>query len=132
MRVLLDTNAYSAFVRGRPEVVRSVSQADEVMLSMVVLGELLFGFHNGSQYEQNRRLLEEFLRDPQVQIVTLTFTTAELFGKIFAGLRKRGKPIPTNDIWIAAQAIENDSSLLSSDSHFEYVEKLSWLPLPPR
>ncbi len=59
--------------------------------------------------------------------MTLTLNTAELFGEIFAGLRKRGKPIPTNDIWIAAQAIENDSSLLSSDPHFGFVEKLSWL-----
>ena len=132
MRVLLDTNAYSAFVRGRPDVVKRVRQADEVMLSTVVLGELLFGFHNGSQYEQNRRILQEFLNDPQVRVVTLTLATAEHFGEIFANLRKRGKPIPTNDIWIAAQAIENDSNLLSSDSHFNYVERLSWLPLPPR
>jgi predicted nucleic acid-binding protein len=132
MRLLLDTNAYSAMVEGRPEVVGLFRQAEEVMISTVVLGELLYGFHNGSRYEQNRQLLEEFLRDPQVQIVTLTLTTAELFGEIFASLRKRGKPIPTNDIWIAAQAIENNSSLLSSDPHFGFVERLSWLSFSPR
>lgn len=132
MRILLDTNAYSALVEGQPEIGRHVREAEEVLISTVVLGELLFGFHNGSRYEDNRRVLDRFLREPSVQIVTLTFTTAERFGEIFAKLRRRGKPIPTNDIWIAAQAIETDSSLLSSDSHFEYVEKLSWLPFPSR
>src|SRR4029077_18328149 len=130
MRVLLDSHAYSAFVRGRPDVVERVRQADDVMISTVVLGELLFGFHNGSQYEENRRVLEEFLDDPHVWVVTLTFTTAERFGEIFTSLRKLGKPIPTNDIWIAAQALETDSSLLSSDSHFKVVEGLSWIALP--
>jgi tRNA(fMet)-specific endonuclease VapC len=132
MRVLLDTNAYSAFVRGRPDVVERVRQADDVMISTIVVGELLFGFHNGSRYEQNRRVLQEFLDYPHVRMVTLTFATAERFGEIFASLRKRGKPIPTNDIWIAAQAIENEAKLISSDSHFEFVENLSWLSLPPR
>ncbi|PYQ55683.1 MAG: VapC toxin family PIN domain ribonuclease [Acidobacteria bacterium] len=132
MRILLDTNAYSAFVRGRPGVVKSVRQADEALISTVVLGELLFGFHNGSQYEQNRRVLQEFLDYPHVRIVTLTFTTAERFGEIFANLRKRGKTIPTNDIWIAAQAMENDADLLSSDPHFGYVQNLSWLSFPAR
>lgn len=132
MRILIDTNAYSALVEGQPEIGIRVREAKEVLISTVVLGELLFGFHNGSRYEQNRHVLDRFLREPRVQVVTLTLNTAELFGEIFAGLRKRGKPIPTNDIWIAAQAIENDSSLLSSDPHFGFVEKLSWLSFPPR
>jgi tRNA(fMet)-specific endonuclease VapC len=132
MRILIDTNAYSALVEGQSEIGIRVREAEEVLISTVVLGELLFGFHNGSRYEQNRRVLDRFLREPRVQVVTLTFTTAERFGEIFASLRKRGKPIPTNDIWIAAQAIENDSSLLSSDPHFGFVEKLSWLSFPPR
>jgi predicted nucleic acid-binding protein len=62
----------------------------------------------------------------------LTLTTAERFGEIFANLRKRGKTIPTNDIWIAAQAIENGADLLSSDPHFGYVENLSWLSFSAR
>src|SRR3954451_20644663 len=132
MKLLLDTNAYSALVEAQPDVGQRIREAEKVMISTVVLGEVLFGFHNGSRYEQNRRVLDKFLREPKVRIVTLTLTTAERFGEIFANLRKRGKPIPTNDIWIAAQAIENDSNLLSSDAHFKYVERLSWLPLPSR
>jgi tRNA(fMet)-specific endonuclease VapC len=132
MRILLDTNAYSALVEGQPEIGIHVREAEEVLISTVVLGELLFGFHNGSRYEQNRRVLDRFLHEPGVQIVTLTFTTAERFGEIFANLRKRGKPIPTNDIWIAAQAVETGSDLLSFDSHFREVDGLSWIALPTR
>jgi tRNA(fMet)-specific endonuclease VapC len=132
MRLLLDTNAYSALVEARPDVGQRIREAEEVMISTVVLGEVLFGFHNGSRYEQNRRVLDKFLREPNVHVVTLTLTTAEHFGEIFASLRKRGKPIPTNDIWIAAQAIENDADLLSSDPHFGYIENLSWLSFPAR
>lgn len=132
MRILLDTNAYSALVEGQPEIGIHVREAEEVLISTVVLGELLFGFHNGSRYEQNRRVLDRFLREPRVQIVTLTITTAERFGEIFASLRKRGKPIPTNDIWIAAQAVETRSDLVSFDSHFREVDGLSWIALPTR
>ena len=132
MRLLLDTNAYSALVEARPEVGQRVREAEEVVISTVVLGEILFGLHNGSRYEQNRRVLDKFLREPNVRVVTLTLMTAELFGGIFANLRKIGKPIPTNDIWIAAQAIENGADLLSSDPHFGYIENLPWLSFPAR
>lgn len=132
MRVLLDTNAYSALVAGQPEVGERIREAEEVLFSTVVLGELLFGFHNGSRYERNRRMLDEFLQEPHVRLVTLSLATAERFGEIFASLRKRGKPIPTNDIWIAAQAMENESELLSADPHFGYIENLAWLSFPSR
>lgn len=132
MRLLLDTNAYSALVEARSDVGQHVREAEEVIISTVVLGEILFGFHNGSRYEQNRRVLDKFLQEPNVRVVTLTLTTAERFGEIFTSLRKRGKPIPTNDIWIAAQAMENDADLLSSDPHFKYIENLSWLSFPAR
>src|SRR3954451_10840489 len=132
MKLLLDTNAYSALVEAQPDVGQRIREAEKVMISTVVLGELLYGFHNGSRYEQNRRVLDKFLREPNVRVVTLTLTTAERFGEIFASLRKRGKPIPTNDIWIAAQAIENGADLLSSDPHFRAIENLSWLSFPAR
>jgi tRNA(fMet)-specific endonuclease VapC len=130
MRLLLDSNAYSAMVRGRSEITDRVRQAEEVLLSLVVMGELLFGFHNGSRYQENRQILDEFLRNPNVRVVTLTPLTADRFGEIFMSLRRKGKPIPTNDIWIAAQAIETQSNLLSSDPHFGAIEGLSWISFP--
>jgi tRNA(fMet)-specific endonuclease VapC len=130
MRVLLDTNAYSALARGRLEASDHIRQAQEVILSTIVLGELLFGFQNGSRYLDNKQRLEEFLQHPRVRTVTLTLETAEHFGKISTSLRRRGRPIPTNDIWIAAQAVETGSDLLSSDSHFGEIEGLSWIAVP--
>ena len=131
MKLLLDTNAYSALMEEQAEVTDRVRQAKEILLSTVVLGEILFGFQNGSRYQENRRRLDEFLENPHVQIVTLTPVTSERFGLISTDLRRKGKPIPTNDIWIAAQAIETQSSLISSDGHFQYVEELSWVSYPP-
>jgi tRNA(fMet)-specific endonuclease VapC len=130
MRLLLDANAYSAMVRGRSEITDRVRLAEEVLLSLVVMGELLYGFHNGSRYQENRRILDEFLQNKNVRVVTLTPSTADRFGEIFTSLRKKGKPIPTNDIWIAAQAIETQSDLISSDPHFEAIEGLSWISFP--
>src|SRR5262245_16000954 len=97
MRLLLDSNAYSAMIRVRSEITDRVRQAEEVLLSLVVMGELLFGFHNGTRYQENRQFLDDFLRNPHVRVVTLTPSTAERYGEISTSLRKRGKPIPTND-----------------------------------
>jgi tRNA(fMet)-specific endonuclease VapC len=131
MRVLLDTNAYSALIYGRSEVADHVREAEEVLLSTVVLGEVLYGFRNGSRYQENRKRLDEFLENPHVQVVTLTPVTSERFGLISADLRRKGKPIPTNDIWIAAQTMETQSGLISSDPHFGSIEGLSWVSFPP-
>lgn len=131
MRLLLDTNAYSALMRGHREVAAVVRRSDEVLLSSVVAGELLFGFRNGSRFEENAARLEAFLDNPFVTGLPVTFTTADRFGRLAASLRRRGEPIPTNDIWIAAHALEAGADLLSSDSHFGAVEGLAWIPFSP-
>ncbi|HEY0512838.1 MAG TPA: type II toxin-antitoxin system VapC family toxin [Thermoanaerobaculia bacterium] len=127
MRILLDTNAYSALRRGHEFVAEQVRRSEEVLLSAVVAGELLFGFRNGSRYEENARALESFLEDPNVRLLPVTWDTADFFGRISAELRKRGRPIPTNDIWIAAHAMEAGADLVSADPHFGNVDGLSWL-----
>ncbi len=131
MKVLLDTNAYTALLRGHAGVADRVRRADQVLLSTVVAGELLFGFRHGSRYEANRRELEEFLDSPYVSRLDVTWVTAERFGRITAALRRKGRPLPTNDIWIAAHALESGADLLSFDRHFEQVDGLPWvLPQP--
>jgi tRNA(fMet)-specific endonuclease VapC len=127
MRVLLDANAYTALFRGHEGVADRVRRADQVLISTVVAGELLFGFRNGSRYEANRRQLEDFLRTPYVDLLPVTLVTADRFGRIAASLRRKGRPIPTNDIWIAAHAIESGSELLSFDKHFEEVDGVAWV-----
>jgi tRNA(fMet)-specific endonuclease VapC len=130
VKVLLDSNAYSALQRGQEFVIEQVRRSEEVLLSMVVVGELLFGFRNGSRYEENVRALEAFIEDPHVRLLTLTWETADWFGRIFTELRRKGRPIPTNDIWIAAHTIEAGADLISSDPHFGYIEGLPWVAFP--
>jgi tRNA(fMet)-specific endonuclease VapC len=130
VKVLLDTNAYSALRRGNEHVAQQVRSSEEVLLSVVVVGELLFGFRNGSLYEENARVLGSFLEDPLVRLLPVTWGTANLFGRISAGLRKKGRPIPTNDIWIAAHAMESGADLISADPHFSHVEGLQWVSFP--
>ena len=127
MRVLLDTDAYSAFIRGQTGVVSRIRRAERVLVSTIVVGELLFGFRHGSRYERNRKRLEGFLDNAFVGLVPVTYATAERFGRIAAALRAKGRPIPTNDIWIAAHAMETGADLLSFDRHFGEVDGLAWV-----
>lgn len=126
MKLLLDTNAYVALMRGDPGTSDRVRRAERLFMSAIVAGELLFGFRNGSRYETNLKELEAFLNNPYVQFLPVTLTTADRFGRIAALLRRKGIPLPTNDIWISAHAIESGAELLSSDRHFEAVDGLVW------
>jgi tRNA(fMet)-specific endonuclease VapC len=127
VKVLLDTNAYTALFRGHEGVADLVRRADQVLVSTVVAGELLFGFRNGSRYEANRRELEEFLSTPYVSLLPVILVTSDRYGRIAAALRRKGRPIPSNDIWIAAHAMESGSELLSFDHHFEEIEGIAWI-----
>ena len=127
MRILLDTNAYSALMRGVAEVADRVRRAERVLLSPIVIGELLYGFRNGSRNAENTRQLDAFLENPFVELMTVTRATADRFAGIALGLKRKGRPLPVNDVWIAAQALETGADLLSSDGHFGEVEGLSWL-----
>jgi tRNA(fMet)-specific endonuclease VapC len=126
VRILLDTSAYSDLARGHSPLTDWVRRAEAVLLSSVVAGELLGGFRRGSRPSENVADLQRFLTQPRVHLLPVTWTTAERYGRIYAALRRRGKPIPTNDMWIAAHAMETGAELLSSDTHFQYVEGLAW------
>ena len=126
MRRLLDTNAYVALKRGHGSVADLVRGSEELVLSMVVVGELLFGFRNGNRYDRNAKELDEFLASDRVGILPVTLTTADRFGRIAAALRKAGTPIPSNDIWIAAHVFESSSELITFDAHFGAVPGLVW------
>lgn len=130
MKVLLDTNAYSAFLQDDPTVAEIVHGADEVLLSAIVVGELLFGFHRGQRYERNVAELRSFLDRAFVTFLHIGHVTAEHYGVIAAALRAKGRPIPTNDIWIAAHAMETGADLVSADRHFGYVDGLEWVSVP--
>lgn len=124
MKILLDTNAYVAFKKGQANVVSYIREAEQVVFSAVVMGELLFGFRNGNRFEQNMAELEAFLENPYVSFLPVTAVTADRFGRIAALLKRKGSPIPTNDIWIAAHVMETGAELVTLDQHFEKVDGL--------
>ncbi|OGQ25318.1 MAG: hypothetical protein A2138_04645 [Deltaproteobacteria bacterium RBG_16_71_12] len=126
MKLALDTNAYVALRRGDERVARRVRSAHGIVISVVVIGELLLGFRLGSRAAANRALLESFLAEPRVEVVPIGHSTAERFALVAASLRAKGRPIPTNDLWIAAQMLECGAELLSFDRDFAQVEGLLW------
>jgi predicted nucleic acid-binding protein len=127
MRLLLDTNAYSAMKRGDLAVADLVRGAERILLSTVVAGELLHGFRAGSRWQDNLRELHAFLDHPLVHVCQVDLETADRFARIVTDLRRVGKPIPTNDVWIAAHAMQTGARLVSFDRHFEVVAGLALL-----
>ena len=123
-RVLIDTNVYVAFKRGDRETLKEIQNVDYIGLCPVVLGELLSGFKAGAKEKKNRKELEEFLENPRVSIVEIGEETAEFYSEIYLNLRKKGTPVPTNDIWIAACAMERGLVLYTFDIHFKNIDGL--------
>jgi len=124
MKILLDTSAYVGFKVGADEVVDIIVKSQHILFSPVVLGELMFGFYNGTRFKQNMEALNEFLRHEIVDLIPLGEITADRYSRIAHQLTKQGTPIPTNDIWIAAQAMEHGAELITSDRHFEQLPGL--------
>ena len=121
MRRFLDTNAYAGLKRGHAQTAALVRSAEHIYMSIVVLGELYFGFHDGSRRCENVAELDEFLQHPFVSVAYPTRATADRFGRIAVSLKRAGTAIPTNDIWIAAQAMELGAEIITFDRHFGYV-----------
>jgi len=126
VKLLLDTSAYSGFHRGVPSVVEKISGSDSVLISPVMLGELMYGFRKGAKFDQNMRMLRRFLEHEAVEVAPLGEVTADRYSRIVLQLKKDGSPIPVNDAWIAAQAMEHGAELLTSDRHFEKISGLAF------
>jgi tRNA(fMet)-specific endonuclease VapC len=124
MRILLDTNAYSAFMAGDERVLGALAAADTVYLSVIVLGELHAGFRGGTRERYNRAQLLQFQSKPTVRVLDVTAETAEIFGQCKATLKQAGAPLPLNDVWLAAQALDTGAVVVTYDSHFRKVAGL--------
>ena len=122
--ILLDTNAYTDFMLGVADAVAVVAHADSLVLNSIVLGELLGGFAAGNRESKNRAELSRFLDTPRVALLPSTAHTADSCALVYAGLRRKGQPIPSNDLWIAASALEHGAALLTRDAHFAHIDGL--------
>ena len=121
MKILMDTSAYVGFKLNRRQIVDIVLNAETILFSPVVLGELMFGFRNGTRFKKNMEDLNSFLDHESIRLIDINKITADRYSRIANQLKQQGTPIPTNDIWIAAQAMEQGAELITSDRHFEKV-----------
>jgi predicted nucleic acid-binding protein len=122
--ILIDTNAYAAFKRGAVEVIDIIRSVDKIIMSPIVVGELLSGFDHGKKAKQNRKELRQFLESDRVNIYPITFDTGNFYSQVYLSLKRRGCPIPTNDMWIAAQALEYGCMVCTYDKHFQAIDGL--------
>lgn len=123
-RVVLDTSAYSRFRAGNEAIAAILSRATTVSLPLVVLGELEAGFALGARASDNRASLDELLAEPFVSVLPITREITIRYGRLFAALRRAGTPVGTNDLWIAATAIEHDGHLVTFDGDYAKIPGL--------
>jgi len=122
--LLIDTNIYTYALNGETKIIQILQRAQKISICSISIGELLSGFKAGSKENRNREELEEFLDSPRVQLHNIDEDTAEFYAEIKNGLKKKGRPIPTHDIWIAATALQHGLKLYTNDRHFKYVPGL--------
>jgi tRNA(fMet)-specific endonuclease VapC len=123
-RIVLDTSAFTHLRGGDERVARAIAAARVVHLSVITLGELEAGAHLGKRASDNRAALGEFLAAPFVSVLPVSADVARVYGRLFAELRRAGTPIGSNDIWIAATAVEAGAQLLTFDRDFARIAGL--------
>lgn len=122
--ILLDTSAYSELTRGNNDVLDAIQTAESIAVTPIILGELLSGFAHGSLELQNIKNLDRFLLSPRCVILPVINETAQRYAHIHKSLKKAGTPIPTNDLWIAASAMEHGLTVVTLDKHFAYIPQI--------
>lgn len=125
-RVLIDTNIYIEAMFGNPEIVQKLQKVDIIGLSAISIGELLAGFKIRKKPSEQIYQFEEFLDSPRVELYSVTYSTADFYSEIYLKLRKAGTPIPTNDIWIAATALEHGFRIFTLDKYFQTIAGITF------
>ena len=130
-RFCLDTSAYSHFKRGHAVVVEALDSAEWVGVPAVTIGELWAGFLQGTRAAGNGAELEEFLENPVVELLPIDDQVGRIYAEIVVELKRKGTPLPTNDIWIAATAARAGATVLTCDPHFNQIARVGCLVLQP-
>lgn len=121
---LLDTNIVIALFAEEQLVLDKIGQANSIFIPAIVIGELYYGAYNSSKKEENEAKIDVFVISSN--ILDYEQFVAKIYGKIKKLLKDKGKPIPENDIWIAALAMQYDLTLVSRDAHFGHIDGLKW------
>lgn len=124
MRFAIDTNTYEAFMKNEKNAVQLFRTADEIWVPIPVIGELRYGFVNGTLGKQNEALLLKFLDSPRVDVLECNEQTTHFYAQLRLQLKRQGTPIPTNDLWIASLALQHGLSLFTFDKDFQCIPQL--------
>lgn len=121
-KYLLDTNTVIAFLRGEERIAKKLYLQEQVYISVIVVGELLYGAYCLKNANKNIQKIRKFIS--KCVLLGIDASTAEIYAKIKHTLKELGRPIPENDIWIAAQSIQNDLILSTRDTHFKLISNV--------
>ena len=121
MRLLIDTNRFIDFCKGDESVVDTFERAALLVIPFIVLAEISAGAQMTKRGDAQVRVLNSLLNEQGVRDVHSTRATAHHYGAIYAKLRRNGTPVPTNDIWIAALALEHGLILYTRNAHFQHI-----------
>ncbi len=124
-RLVVDTNVLINILDKDYAPPKSFSKYDRLCVPVAVLGEYRAGLPNTRRGQVMLAKLLEYLRKLTVDVIPVTERTAEMYAKIFQTLRAQGHPIPQNDMWIAASALENGADLATTDGHFRFIPMLT-------
>ena len=124
-RILFDTNILIPYLRNPEAFSDKIISYDRIVLTPTVLGEFRAGITSTKQGAENLRALDDFLLNPAVEECPVTFQTSNYYARIFQMLKRQGTPIPTNDIWIAAVAMQSGCDLYTNDEHFKHIQGLA-------
>ena len=124
MRVALDTNRLTDLFQGDTALAERLGVCEEVWIPLVVLAEIKAGFYGSAQQHRNETLLQRLLAKTTVGVLLPSRETAEHYARLFVQLQRAGTPIPDNDLWIAALALEHDLLLITRDQHFQHIPQL--------
>ena len=128
--LLLDSNVVIRHINGTRDGSALFAGADAVYLSPVVLGECLAGLRNTNRDRNRRAKLELLLSFSNVAVPPLAAATATHYARLWQYLTDTGRPIPANDIWIAAHAMELAATLVTADRHFDAIPNLPVILVP--
>jgi len=124
VRVALDTNRLTDLLQSDAALAERLGACDEVWIPLMVLAEIKAGFYGGTQQHRNEILLRRLLAKTTVGVLLPSRETAEHYARLFVQLKRAGTPVPDNDLWIAALALEHDLLLITRDQHFERIPQL--------
>ena len=120
--MILDTNALSAFIDGDRAVGQCLADHGQASIPVIVLGEFRYGLAGSRHRAAYEAWLDEHL--PDFDVLAVSAATAVVYARVRVALKKRGRPIPANDVWISALALEHRLPVLTRDVHFDAVPGL--------